>query len=96
MLTGGKYVMGVGLGYRAPEFDSFGIPLTERAPRFVEAIRLMRRLWTEDRVTFEGRFYSVKDHGIGLKPVRVGGPPVYIAAQVDAAIKRAARSVMRG
>ena len=90
-LTGGKYIMGVGLGYRAPEFDSFGIPLAERAPRFAEAIRLMRRLWTEDRVTFEGRFYSVKDHGIGLKPVRPGGPPIYIAAQVDAAIKRAAR-----
>jgi alkanesulfonate monooxygenase SsuD/methylene tetrahydromethanopterin reductase-like flavin-dependent oxidoreductase (luciferase family) len=91
VLTGGKYIMGVGLGYRPPEFDSFGIPLAERAPRFSEAIRLMRRLWTEDRVTFEGRFYSVKDHGIGLKPVRSGGPPVYVAAQVDAAIKRAAR-----
>ncbi len=91
VLTGGKYIMGVGLGYRAPEFDSFGIPLSERAPRFVEAIRLMRRLWTEDRVTFEGRFYSVKDHGIGLKPLRPGGPPIDIAAQVDAAIKRAAR-----
>ena len=87
VLTGGKYIMGVGLGYRAPEFDSFGIPLSERAPRFGEAIRLMRRLWTEDRVTF----WSVRDHGIGLKPVRPGGPPVYIAAQVDAAIKRAAR-----
>jgi alkanesulfonate monooxygenase SsuD/methylene tetrahydromethanopterin reductase-like flavin-dependent oxidoreductase (luciferase family) len=91
VLTGGKYIMGVGLGYRAPEFDSFGIPLHERAPRFNEAIRLMRLLWTQDRVTFEGRFYSVKDHGIGLKPVRPGGPPVYIAAQADVAIKRAAR-----
>ena len=91
VLTGGNYILGVGLGYREPEFDSFGIPLAERAPRFVEAIRLMRRLWTEDRVTFDGRFYSVKDAGIGLKPVRAGGPPIYIAAQVDAAIKRAAR-----
>src|SRR5581483_11581486 len=70
VLTGGKYIMGVGLGYRAPEFDSFGIPLSERAPRFNEAIRVMRRLWTEERVTFEGRFWSVKDHVIGLKPLR--------------------------
>lgn len=91
VLTGGNYIMGVGLGYRAPEFDSFGIPLAERAPRFSEAIRLMRRLWTEDRVTFDGRFSSVQQHGIGLKPVRPGGPPVYIAAQADAAIRRAAR-----
>jgi len=91
VLTGGNYVLGVGLGYRAPEFDSFGIPPNERAPRFVESIQLMRRLWTEDRVTHAGRFYSVKDAGISLKPIREGGPPVYIAAQVDAAIKRAAR-----
>ena len=91
VLTGGNYILGVGLGYRAPEFDSFAIPLKERAPRFVESIQLMRRLWTEERVTHDGRFYSVKDVGISLKPVRPGGPPVYIAAQVDPAIRRAAR-----
>jgi len=91
VLTGGNYILGVGLGYREPEFHSFGIPLSERAARFSESIRLMRRLWNEDRVSFDGKFYSVKDAGIGLKPVRPGGPPVYIAAQVDAAIKRAAR-----
>ena len=50
--------------------------LNERAPRFNEAIGLMRRLWTEDRVTHQGRFYTVNDHGISLKPVRAGGPPV--------------------
>ena len=91
VLTGGNYMLGVGLGYRAPEFDSFGIPLKERAPRFGESIQLMRRLWTEERVTHEGRFYPVKDVGISLKPLRPAGPPVYIAAQVEAAIRRAAR-----
>lgn len=91
VLTGGNYVLGVGLGYRPPEFASFGIPLNQRAPRFAEAIQLMRRLWTEDRVTHAGRFYTVQDVGISLKPTRPGGPPVYIAAQVDAAIRRAAR-----
>ena len=91
VLTGGNYVLGVGLGYRPPEFDSFGIPLKERAPRFSEAIQLMRRLWTEETVTHQGRFYPVKDCGLSLKPVRPQGPPVYIAAQVDAAIRRAAR-----
>ena len=91
VLTGGNYVLGVGLGYRPPEFDSFAIPLKERAPRFSEAIQLIRRLWTEDRVTHAGRFYNVQDAGISLKPLQPGGPPVYIAAQVDAAIRRAAR-----
>src|SRR3984957_20896569 len=54
VLTGGNYILGLGLGYRQPEFDAFGIPLSERAPRFNEAIGLMRRLWTEDRVDHQG------------------------------------------
>ncbi len=91
VLSGGRFVLGVGLGYRAGEFDAFGISLKERAPRFVESIALMRRLWTEDRVTHEGRFYSVKDHGISLRPSRPGGPPVWVAGLVEAAVKRAAR-----
>ena len=91
VLTGGNYILGVGLGYRKPEFDAFGVPLSERAPRFNEAIGLIRRLWSEDRVTHQGRFYTVTDAGIGVKPIRPGGPPLYIAAQAEVPVKRAAR-----
>jgi alkanesulfonate monooxygenase SsuD/methylene tetrahydromethanopterin reductase-like flavin-dependent oxidoreductase (luciferase family) len=91
ILTGGNFVLGVGLGYRRPEFDAFGISLKERAPRFNESIALIRRLWTEDRVSHRGRFYTVNDAGIGVKPVRPGGPPVYIAGQAEIPVRRAAR-----
>jgi len=91
VLTGGRYILGLGLGYREPEFEAFGVPLSERAPRFNEAIGLMRRLWTEDRVTHQGRFYQVTDAGLGAKPVRPGGPPLYIAGFAPPAVKRAAR-----
>src|SRR4051812_18422158 len=91
VLTGGRYILGLGLGYREPEFEAFGVPLAERAPRFNEAIGLMRRLWTEDRVTHQGRFYQVTDAGIGARPVRPGGPPLYIAGFAPPAVKRAAR-----
>ena len=91
VLTGGNFILGVGLGYRPPEFDAFGIPLSERAPRFTEAIGLMRRLWTEDQVTHRGRFYSVADAGLGCKPLRPGGPPIYIAGQAEVSVRRAAR-----
>jgi len=90
VLSEGNYVLGVGLGYREGEFAAFGMPLSERAARFGEAVALIRRLWTEDRVTHEGRFYQVRDYGISLKPVR-GSLPVWIAAQADPAIRRAAR-----
>ena len=51
----------------------------------------MKRLWTEDKVTHQGRFYTVNDAGIGVKPIRAGGPPLYIAGQADVSVKRAAR-----
>jgi alkanesulfonate monooxygenase SsuD/methylene tetrahydromethanopterin reductase-like flavin-dependent oxidoreductase (luciferase family) len=91
VLTGGRYILGLGLGYRRPEFDAFGIPLGERAPRFVESIGLMRRLWTGERVSHQGRFYRVEDAGLGAKPVRPGGPPLYIAGQAAVSVRRAAR-----
>jgi alkanesulfonate monooxygenase SsuD/methylene tetrahydromethanopterin reductase-like flavin-dependent oxidoreductase (luciferase family) len=64
VLTGGNFILGVGLGYRPPEFEAFGIPLAERAPRFTEAVGLMRRLWTEERVSHKGRFYAVNNAGL--------------------------------
>jgi len=91
VLTGGNFILGVGLGYRQPEFKAFGISLSERAPRFNESIALMRRLWTEERVSHRGRFYTVDDAGIGVKPLRPGGPPLYIAGQADVSVRRAAR-----
>jgi alkanesulfonate monooxygenase SsuD/methylene tetrahydromethanopterin reductase-like flavin-dependent oxidoreductase (luciferase family) len=91
LLTGGKYVLGVGLGYRDTEFTAFNVPLAERAPRFVEQIALMRRLWSETNVTHKGRFYTVEAATLGSTPVTPGGPPVYVAAKVDTAVKRAAR-----
>ena len=91
VLTGGNYILGVGLGYRQTEFDAFGISLGERVPRFNESIALIRRLWTEDRVSHKSRFYTVDDAGIGAKPVRPGGPPIYIAAQAEVSVRRAAR-----
>src|SRR5580658_10434651 len=78
VLSRGNFILGVGLGYREGEFGAFNIPLKERALRFTESIALMRKLWTEDRV-------------ISLKPHRPGGPPVWIAGLVEAAVKRAAR-----
>jgi alkanesulfonate monooxygenase SsuD/methylene tetrahydromethanopterin reductase-like flavin-dependent oxidoreductase (luciferase family) len=91
LLSGGRYVLGVGLGYREAEFTAFGIPLAERAARFGESIGLMRRLFTEEKVTHQGKFYTVNEASLSCRPVTPGGPPIYVAAMVDAAVKRAAR-----
>jgi alkanesulfonate monooxygenase SsuD/methylene tetrahydromethanopterin reductase-like flavin-dependent oxidoreductase (luciferase family) len=81
----------VGLGYREGEFTAFGLSLKERAPRMEESVALIRRLWSGEKVTHKGRFYTVEDHAIGLKPARDGGPPIWFAGTAEAAIKRAAR-----
>lgn len=91
VLTGGNFILGVGLGYRQPELDAFGISLGERASRLNESIGLIRRLWTGERVSHKGRFYTINDAGISVKPVRPGGPPIYIAGQADVSVRRAAR-----
>lgn len=91
LLSGGRYVLGVGLGYRQAEFTAFGVPMAERAARFAESIALMRRLWTEERVTHRGRFYTVEDASLSARPLTPGGPPIYVAAQVEPAVRRAAR-----
>lgn len=91
VLSNGNSMLGVGLGYREPEFAAFGVPLGERAARMTESIGLIRRLWTEEQVTHAGRFYQLERAGLSLRPVRPGGPPIWIAAQADPAIRRAAR-----
>jgi alkanesulfonate monooxygenase SsuD/methylene tetrahydromethanopterin reductase-like flavin-dependent oxidoreductase (luciferase family) len=91
LLSGGRYVLGIGVGYRDAEFQTFNVPLKERAQRMDESIEIMRRLWTEDKITHAGKSFQVRDLGIGLKPQRKGGPPIWLAAVVDAAVRRAAR-----
>ena len=91
LLSGGRYVLGIGVGYREAEFDTFKVPLKERAPRMDESIEIMRRLWTEDKVTYKGKIFTLDNLGVGLKPARKGGPPIWVAGVVDVAVKRAAR-----
>ena len=90
VLTGGNYILGVGLGYPRSSTPSASASANVR-PRFNESIALMRRLWTEERVSHKGRFYTVNDAGISVKPVRPGGPPLYIAGQAEVSVRRAAR-----
>lgn len=82
LLSGGRYVLGVGLGYRETEFTAFGVPIKERAPRFAESIGLIRRLFSEERVTHRGRFYTVEEASLSARPVTPGGPPIYIAGMI--------------
>jgi alkanesulfonate monooxygenase SsuD/methylene tetrahydromethanopterin reductase-like flavin-dependent oxidoreductase (luciferase family) len=90
-LSGGNYVLAAGLGYRPEEFAIHGAKLSERVGRLVESIEVIRRLWTEDRVTHHGKYYHLDDIGLSMRPVRPEGCPIWIGGGVPAAVRRAAR-----
>jgi alkanesulfonate monooxygenase SsuD/methylene tetrahydromethanopterin reductase-like flavin-dependent oxidoreductase (luciferase family) len=87
----GRFVFGVGLGYREEEYEAFGVQGKERVPRFLESLEVIKRLWAEDEVTHHGRFYHLTRARLGLRPVQKPHPPIWFAANNDAAVERAAR-----
>lgn len=90
LLTGGRFRLGVGLGWNWVEYEALGIPFSGRGRRVEEQIALMRRLWTEPVVTFEGHQHTVT--AAGIAPLPVQRPiPVWIGAWHDDAVRRAGR-----
>ena len=90
-ICSGRFVFGVGLGYRAEEFDAMGVKMSQRAARFEEALDLIVKLWTEDEVTYEGKFYQVIRAQPTAKPYQIPHPRVWVAAMNEAPIIRAGR-----
>ena len=90
-LSGGHYVLTAGLGYRPEEFAIHGAEMSERVGRMVESIEVIRKLWTEERVTHHGKYYQLDDIGLSMRPVRPEGCPIWVGGSVPASVKRAAR-----
>lgn len=91
VINGGRSFFGFGLGYRDEELQAFGLSRAERFSRFVESIEIIRRLWTEDHVSFEGASYQLADVTSDPKPMQHPRPPMLLAANSDVAVERAAR-----
>lgn len=91
VLSGGRVIVGAGAGWLREEFEALGAPPFEERGRVTdEYIRLMRAVWTTDPVSFEGRYYRVKDVHALPKPRQAGGIPVWIGGHTEAALRRAA------
>ena len=91
VMSGGRVIFGVGLGYREVEFEAFGVKVSERVGRMLESLELIRRLWSEERVSFEGKFFRLHDATSTIRPVQRPHPPIWIAANADVAVARAGR-----
>ena len=90
-LSGGRLILGAGVGWLREEFEAVGAPaFEERGAVTDEYLRFMRATWTTDPVTFSGRYVSVRDVHALPKPAQAGGIPVWIGGHTDAAVRRAA------
>lgn len=90
LLTGGRFRLGVGLGWNAVEYEALGEEFTSRGKRSEEQVEVMRKLWTERSVNFDGTYHTVT--AAGLAPMPVQRPiPVWFGAASDRAYQRAGR-----
>jgi probable F420-dependent oxidoreductase len=90
LLTGGRFRFGVGIGWNAVEYEALGQPFDQRGRRLSEQIELLRSLWTDSSLTFDGTFDHVT--GAGLAPLPVQRPiPIWIGGSSEPAYRRIGR-----
>jgi alkanesulfonate monooxygenase SsuD/methylene tetrahydromethanopterin reductase-like flavin-dependent oxidoreductase (luciferase family) len=91
VVTEGRLIIGCALGYRAEEFDFFGVPYSERVARFEEGLELMKQIWTADSIDFEGEFFTVKDASPHIRTRQTPHPPLWLGGFSKPAVRRAGR-----
>lgn len=91
ILSDGRMIFGVGIGYREVEFNAFGMSQKDRGKRTDENLIAIKRLWNEDSVSMKGTHFELKDAVCWPKPIQKPHPPIWIGANADIALKRAAK-----
>lgn len=91
VVTRGRAVFGVGLGYSDRELAAFGVERRTRVARFTEAVNLVRLLWSGEAVDFDGTFYQVRAARPAVLPLQRPAPPIWLGGQAEPAVRRAAR-----
>jgi alkanesulfonate monooxygenase SsuD/methylene tetrahydromethanopterin reductase-like flavin-dependent oxidoreductase (luciferase family) len=92
VLTGGRINWGAGRGFDPREFEVFGVPVDESAERFREAVEIVLAAWTQERLSYEGRFHRYEGVEVLPKPRQRPHPPTWVAATSQGAVEWAARS----
>ena len=87
-LSGGRLVVGVGLGGNPKIYPAFGITAERRAARFAEGVQVMKALWTQPRVTFAGDFWKLENASMEPKPLQKPHPPLWFGAHHPNALRR--------
>jgi len=91
VLSEGRLILGAGAGWLREEFEALNAPFANHGPRMAEYLEVIRRCWTEDDPSFEGRYYKLGNVGVYPKPVQKPHPPVWVGGFAEGALRRAAR-----
>lgn len=90
-LSNGRLIVGIGGGFLQEEYDSYGIPIKQRPSRMEEGLEILLRCWTEDRFSYHGKYYDVKNVAVQPKPSQKPHPPIWLGATRRPALERVAR-----
>src|SRR5229473_3153041 len=91
-LTEGRFVFGVGVGGEFPkEYEACGVPIGERGARLSESLTVLRKLWTGEPASHDGRFFKFEGVTMQPPPRQAGGPPIWCGGRTDAALRRIGR-----
>jgi probable F420-dependent oxidoreductase len=91
VLSGGRVILGVGVGWLKEEFEAIGVPFEDRGARLDDYVAAMRALWTQAEPTYHGRFALFDRAKSWPKPPREGGVPIVVGGHTEAAARRAGR-----
>src|SRR5436853_1324641 len=91
VLSNGRVIFGIGVGWLQEEFDALGIPFAERAGRTAEMVRAIRSLWKDEAEPFHGKFHHWEKLESHPKPVQKPGVPIVVGGHTELAARRAAR-----
>jgi probable F420-dependent oxidoreductase len=91
VLSGGRFVLGAGAGWNAGEFEALAMHVRERGRRTDEILESLQMLWSGEKSSFSGQFYSFDNAEIGTRPQTPGGPPILVGGKSEAALRRTLR-----
>jgi probable F420-dependent oxidoreductase len=89
-LSAGRLIFGAAVGWMEPEFAALGAPFRERGAFSDECLRLIKTLWTQDKVSFEGRYFNFTDMQASPRPVQQPHPPIWVGGNSGRARRRVA------
>ena len=90
IMSGGRFILGAAIGYKPDEFALYQVPLEKRGARFEEALQLIKLLWTQEEVNFEGVYYQVEGLKIEPRPISQPHPPLWLGGWGKLSLRRAA------